>query len=317
MSEFRLTTPVVMIIFKKLDTTKRVFEKVRAAAPNKLYVISDAPRKYVEGEDEKVQEVRKYIDSHIDWDCEVIRDYAEQNMGCGKRIASGLDRVFQNEEQAIILEDDCVPHDTFFRYCQEMLEHYKDDNRVLMIGGNNPVEQLYDTKEDYIFSRVPFMWGWATWKRSWNLYDYKLSTWPQNRKNPLIAQAIPNKRARCFYTTEFEVLHQGKYDDVWDYQFMYVGIMNNMFGILPSKSHVENVGFVEDATHTYDMPDWINRNVTPVNFPIKYREDVIWDKTFDEIYMEKVTRQGYIVKLKQLLGLDINKSIFDSLKKRY
>lgn len=316
MADFKLTVPVVFCTFKRLDTAKQVFEKIRMAKPEKLYLVSDAPRASIPGEKEKVEEVHQYIESHIDWECQVHKNYASENMGCGKRIYTGITWAFETEEQAIILEDDCVPDPTFFRYCQEMLEHYKDDERILMIGGNNPIEQMHQSEHEYLFSHVPFMWGWATWKRAWDLYDYRLESWPQNRKNPLIKKAIPVKKAYYLYTTEFDVMHEGKYDDVWDYQFMYAGIINSMYGILPTKSHVKNIGFIEESTHTKDAPEWINHNVSPVTFPIRYRETVEWDRDFDEKYMSLVSKQGYIVKIKKMLGLDINCSIMDIFRRK-
>lgn len=317
MSEFKLTTPVVFFVFKRLDTTMQVFEKIRNAQPEKLYVISDAPRKYIQGEKEKVDEVRAYIDEHIDWDCEVIHHYAEENMGCGKRLSSGITWVFEREEQAIILEDDCVPDDTFFRYCQEMLEYYKNDERILLISGNNPIADHYHTEHDYLFSNVPFIWGWATWKRAWKLYDYRIKSWPHNRKNPLIKKAIPVKKAYWLYTSEFDLLNSGKFDDTWSYQFMYTGIINGMHGILPAQSHVFNIGFMEESTHTKNAPTWVTQDIHPVYFPIKHREAVEWDRDFDVCYMNYAGEHGLTIKIKYLLGLDINKSIFEIFKKKH
>lgn len=316
MSEFKLTVPVVFCVFKRLDTTKQVFEKIREAQPEKLYIISDAPREHVAGEKEKVEEVRAYIDAHVDWDCRLVHHYADQNMGCGKRLSSGITWVFEREEQAIILEDDCVPDSTFFRYCQEMLEYYKDDERILLISGNNPIARLYQTQHDYLFSYVPFIWGWATWRRAWKLYDYRISSWPENRKNPVFKRAIPVKKAYWLYTCEFDVLNSGKFDDTWSYQFMYTGIINSMYGILPAKSHVFNIGFMEESTHTKDVPKWMSQEVEPVRFPIRHRERVEWDRDFDIRYMEHFGEHGLTVKIKHMLGFDINKSIFEVLKKK-
>lgn len=316
MSEFKLTVPVIFCVFKRLDTAQKVFETLRRARPPKLYIVSDGARDYVDGEKEKVEAVRDYIEKSIDWDCEVFKDYAAVNMGCGRRISSGISRVFETEEEAIILEDDCVPDDTFFRYCQEMLEHYRNDNRILMIGGTNPIAQMYLTEHDYLFSHVPFMWGWATWRRAWKLYDYNIASWPSNRKSPLLREAIPVRKAYWFYSAEFDAVHMGKCNDIWDYQFMYIGIMNGMFGILPAKSLVQNVGFAEEATHTDAMPGWMNREISCMDFPIKYRQDVEWDSAFDRQYMALVAKHGAAVKLKSILGLDINTSIFDSIKRK-
>ncbi len=316
MADFILSVPVVFCVFKRLDTTKRVFEKIREAKPQKLYIISDAPREHVNGEREKVEEVRNYIDTHVDWTCELIHHYAERNMGCGKRLSSGITWVFEREEQAIILEDDCVPDSTFFRYCQEMLDYYRDDERILLISGNNPIAQLYPTEHDYLFSNVPFIWGWATWRRAWKLYDYRIASWPENKKNPIWKKAIPVKKAYWLYTSEFDVLHSGKFDDTWSYQLMYAGVLHSMYGILPAKSHVFNIGFMEESTHTKDAPEWVNQDVAPVQFPIRHRKEVVWDREYDICYMKHAGEHGLTVRIKHLLGLDINKSVLEILKKR-
>jgi hypothetical protein len=316
MSDFKLTTPVMLCIFKRMDTTKKVFAKIREAKPAKLYIVSDAARDNVENEIKRVAAVRDYVEQHIDWDCEVHKNYATSNMGCGNRMQSGISWVFEHEEQAIILEDDCEPDSSFFRYCQEMLEYYKDDEKVLMVSGNNPIGNLYQSEHEYFFSHVPFLWGWASWRRSWKLFDYRLESWKDNKNNPLIRQAFPTRNAYWYYTAEFDNLSTGKYNDVWDYQFMYAGIINNMLCIVPSRSHVRNVGFSEESTHTDSIPDWLDCGMEPVRFPINYRKDIIWEKEFDIKYMSFATKHAKTVKIKSMLGMDVNASILDSLRRR-
>lgn len=316
MTEFTLTVPIVFFVFKRLDTAQRVFEKIRKVQPPRLYIVSDCARDYVEGEREKVEAVRTYIEQNIDWDCQIFKNYASVNMGCGRRISDGISWVFETEEEVIILEDDCVPDDTFFRYCQEMLAYYRNDSRILMIGGNNPIAQIFQTEHDYLFSHVPFLWGWATWKRAWNLYDYNIASWSQNKNNLMIRQAIPVRKAYWFYSAEFDAVYMGKRDDIWDYQFMYVGLINNMFGILPAKSLVQNIGFTEESTHTDKMPEWLNREISQATFPISHRKNVEWDREFDRKYMRLISKQGAIMKFKSILGLDVNTSVFDLLKRR-
>ncbi len=316
MSDFKLVVPVVLCVFNRLDTTQKVLEKIREVQPQKLYVIADGARESVVGEKEKVDAVKKYIEMNIDWECEVLKNYASVNMGCGRRISSGLSWVFETEEQAIILEDDCVPEISFFQYCQEMLEYYKENEQIFLISGNNPIAHLYPTDYDYLFSHVPFMWGWATWKRAWKLYDFTIASWPSNKNNSLLRQAIPIRRAYWYYSAEFDAVYMGKCSDIWDYQFMYIGIVNAMFGIVPAKSHVQNIGFIEEATHTDKIPKWVTCEVSPVEFPIRHRKNVEWDRAFDERYMTLISKQGLAVKVKNLLGLDVNTSIFDMFKRK-
>lgn len=307
--DFKLTTPVVFCVFSRLDTTKKVFEQIRKAKPEKLYIVADSARDNKPGEKEKVETVRKYIEDNIDWPCEIKKNYAPKNMGCGRRISSGLTWVFEQEEQAIILEDDCVPDITFFRYCQEMLEYYKDNENIMMISGNNPMSTCHPVDEPYLFSKVPFIWGWATWKRAWKYYDYDITSWPEKRKDSVWKEVFP-KKAYWVYTAEFDELYEHRFD-TWDYQLMYAGIINNKVNLVPAESHVFNIGFQEESTHTKNAPTWMKQDVQPVEFPLKHVEKVSWNKEFDRDYFVRANKHGLTVHIKKLLGLNINKSIFD------
>ncbi len=307
MSEFKLTVPVVFCVFKRLDTTQKVFERIREARPQKLYIVADSARDHVAGEAEKVEAVRCYIEQHIDWDCDVYKNYAHVNMGCGRRISSGIGWVFETEEEAIVLEDDCVPEISFFQYCQEMLAHYRDDERIMMISGNNPFASCYHSEEDYLFSKVPFIWGWATWRRAWKLYDFDLKSLPENRKNSIFKKIFPLK-SYWVYMAEFETLYRHEFD-TWDYQLMYAGIIYDKLNIVPTESHVFNIGFQEESTHTSKPIKWLRQEVCPVSFPIQFREEIVWDEMFDKGYFVKANKHGHIVKVKQIFGLDINKSL--------
>lgn len=312
MEKFVLHTAVAFCVFNRIETTRKVFEVIREAKPPRLYIIADAARKSVSGEKEKVDAVKKYIESNIDWECEVFQNYASENMGCGRRIPDGINWVFKREEQVIILEDDCVPEPSFFRYCEEMLNYYKDDERILMISGNNPCANCHISSEDYLFTKVPFIWGWATWKRAWNLYDFDLKSYPENCKNKIFKQIFPLK-AYWTYMAEFEAVYRHRFD-AWDYQWLYAGIIHDKLCITPTENHVMNIGICEDSTHTNELPKWMTAETKPVHFPINLRKEVVWDREFDQEYFRIANKHGHIVKIKQLLGLDVNKSIFSILR---
>lgn len=307
MSE-QLKTPVVLCVFNRLDTTKKVFEKIREARPERLYIICDAARENRPEEKEVVASVRSYIEKSVNWPCDVRKNYAESNMGCGNRISSGLTWVFSQEEQAIILEDDCVPDTTFFRYCEELLDYYRDNEEIAIISGNTPMAGFAKNGEDYFFSKVPFIWGWATWKRTWEKYDYDLKTWPQNKKNPIWRNVFPQK-AYWVYTAEFDSLYNHNFD-TWDYQLMYAIVYHNMLAIVPNENHVCNIGFQEESTHTDELPKWITTQVVPVTFPIRHPEKIGWNRDFDKKYFKSSNRHGFVVLIKKVLGLDINKKYF-------
>lgn len=308
----KLTTPVAFFTFNRIDTTKQVFEAIRRAKPPKLYLVSDGPRDHVAGEKEKVAAVRDYMESHVDWDCQVFKNYADRNMGCGKRVSSGISWVFEQEEEAIILEDDCLPDDTFFLYCQEMLEYYREDERIMIIGGSNSAASDYHTKEEYLFTKIPLIWGWASWRRAWELYDYDIKTWPEQKKKKAFRKLMPLK-AYWVYEAEFDALYRHSYD-TWDYQLYYAVMLHDKLNIAPRVSYTKNIGFQGEATHTTGA-----QNITAVEagrctFPIRHRAEVIWDEEFDRFYLERKGKHGFTAKIKSMLGLDINKPIWEKKK---
>ena len=160
-----MDAPVAFIIFNRADTAARVFAEISKAKPSKLFVIADGPRPARPGEAEKCAAVRAMIDK-VDWECEVLKNYSDVNLGCGARVASGISWVFEHVDRAIILEDDCVPHRSFFRFCGELLEEFLVDERVMMINGHNPFFQVQNRSYSYTFSRLGIAWGWATWAQS-------------------------------------------------------------------------------------------------------------------------------------------------------
>jgi hypothetical protein len=170
-----LETPVVLIIFKRVDATQKVFDIIRQVQPKKLLVIADGARPDKEGEAEKCQQTRAIIDQ-VDWDCEVLRCFSERNLGCGVRISTGLQWVFEHVEEAIILEDDCLPHPTFFTFCSEMLDRYRDESRVMSVSGC--LFARSPSPESYYFSHYLSCCGWATWRRAWQCFDFNMAKLP-------------------------------------------------------------------------------------------------------------------------------------------
>lgn len=168
-----MSTPIALIIFNRPDLTIRVFSKIARAKPKTLFVIADGPRSDHPGDIKKCAEARSIIES-VDWDCTVHKNYSDINLGCGRRLASGISWVFEKVEEAIILEDDCLPHPTFFRFCKELLERYRDDERIMQINGQNFQHKSMRTSYSYLFSYSNNCWGWATWRRAWQHFDMEM-----------------------------------------------------------------------------------------------------------------------------------------------
>jgi hypothetical protein len=274
MSDFKLKTPVVLIIFNRPDTTIRVFAEIAKARPPKLLVIADGPRADHPDDAEKCTAVRAILDG-VDWDCEVLKNYSDVNLGCKCRVSSGLDWVFDTVEEAIILEDDCLPHPTFFRFCEEMLERYQDDKRVMHISGTNiPTKNL--KSNTYRFSKHMGVWGWATWKRAWDLYDSSIEFWPAIRKSGFFSMRY-NEINGGTYRQIYDDVYNDKID-TWDHQWQ---LCVSLYGlaIFPCVNLILNCGFGESATHTTNKRDHrANLKFGELVFPLKHPAYYIIDE---------------------------------------
>lgn len=240
MSEQQLKTPVVLIVFNRPDTTEKVFAEVARAKPDKLLVIADGPRLDQPGEAEKCAATRAIIE-RVDWDCEVLTNYVDTNMGCKRRVASGLDWVFGQVDEAIILEDDCVPHHSFFGFCEELLERYQNDTRVMMIAGTNYQIKSRQVPYSYFFSRFFPIWGWATWRRAWKTYDIDISAWRKSIRLEELREVAPTRLAARYYANAFDLVSQDRIN-TWDYQWSFGCLFNNGLAVVPAVNLVENIG---------------------------------------------------------------------------
>ena len=243
-----LKVPLVFIIYKRLETTIRVWDVISKIKPSKLYVIADGPR--CKNERLKCQLVRDFVESKITWNCDVVKVYSNRNLGCAKRVQSGLDYVFENEERAIILEDDTLPDPSFFSFCEELLERFKNDDRVVHISGCNLHSDAVNFEESYCFSSIVNIWGWATWKRAWRNYDIKMPSWENEDKNSFISSWCPDHKFIKGIRKMFD-LHCNNEDPwTWDSQWVYACWKMNGFSILPFKNLVSNIGIGPDASNT-------------------------------------------------------------------
>ena len=248
-----LVTPVVLVIFNRPKTTQVVFEVIVQAKPKKLYIVSDGPRANRSGENKLVEQCREIV-SRIDWPCEVFTKYSDKNLGCRESVVRGLDWVFSQEEEVIILEDDCVPTLEFFEFCQEMLTRYRNEPSVGTICGSNleDVSSL-ETNFSYWFSRYPKVWGWATWKRAWVQYEVDLSKFSRSDRSVLVSENLSTHAARRYWESNFDSVASGKLD-TWDYQLAFMHFKNNLVSVIPAVNLISNIGFGPDATHTVSQP---------------------------------------------------------------
>jgi hypothetical protein len=242
-----LSTPVAFIIFRRPEVTEKVFEQIRLAQPKQLFVIADGPR----NEEEALWcRQAKAITEQIDWDCEVYRDYSEINLGCRRRVSSGLNWVFEQVDEAIVLEDDCLPSQSFFTFCQTLLEYYRNDTRIWMISGNNFQDGKIRGDGSYYFSRYPHCWGWATWKRAWKNYQDDLNSWSKLRESDLLGSVFGSPNEIDYWTEIYNQLLLTNKPDSWSYRWTYTCWINNALTILPIVNLVSNIGFGENSTNT-------------------------------------------------------------------
>src|SRR5262245_20161435 len=240
-----LDTPVAIILFNRPPLVKSVFEAVAHAKPRKLFLIADGPR--CEEETAQCLEARSIVE-RVAWDCEVRTNYAERNLGCRRRVVSGLDWVFSLAEEAIILEDDCVPHPSFFRYCETLLQYYRQDERVMEIGGCNYLKRRTRSEYSYYFSRYYHTLGWATWRRAWELYDENISAWPAFKLSPTWTNLFDDKREEQFWNGVYDQIVEGGLTASWDYQWQFARWRHKGLGTVPSVNLVTNIGFGPDST---------------------------------------------------------------------
>lgn len=225
-----LNTPIAFLIFRRPDLTARVFAAIRQAQPRQLFIVADGARN--EEENLLCQQARA-VTEVIDWDCEVFRNYANENLGCRKRVSSGLDWVFAQVEEAIILEDDCLPHPSFFRYCQELLDYYREDERIWCISGDNFQDGQWRGDGSYYFSNFNHCWGWASWRRAWNKYDHDLANWEKFRDRQYLNSILDSELEIKYWQNTFEQLYETGKPNTWDYPWTFTCWQNSGLTILP------------------------------------------------------------------------------------
>ena len=272
-----------MIVYKRPDVTKRSFAAIRELKPAKLYIICDGPRS--EKDAPAVQEVRDYIDSHIDWDCEVHRDYAEKNLGLRYRMPTGMAWVFENEDRAIFVEDDIEASQNFFYFCRDMLNAYENDERIGMITGSNlyPEDPSFGDG-DICFSSFATIWGWATWKRAWQLYDVNIRRWPELKRQKKF-KSFMTDHTWDFFSIVFDDLQYHWYR-TWGYQWNFCMWANDKLGIVPRYNLISNIGMGDeqgehpaDTKEKVDYVSGVEKKELPL--PIRYPEKVERNEAYD------------------------------------
>jgi hypothetical protein len=241
--------PVVLFVFKRLETVRMIIDQIKSVSPCKVYIFSDAARSNIANEEQDVIKVREYINQAIDWECEKKFYFAEDNKGCDQNIRDGLDTVFSEETAAVVFEDDAVPNIDFFEYCKELLEKYKDNKSIQYIAGFNAIGENDVIVDDYTFGNTPPMSGaFATWADRWNECDFEMHDWPQNKKN--------RRFRKEFYSLEMYRKTKREFDDAyfkritaWDFMFEHDMLNKQRVAIVPKWNLATSYGYVDGAFH--------------------------------------------------------------------
>jgi len=273
-----LTTPVAFILFNRPETTRAVFQRIRAARPKTLLLIADGPRASRPGESDRCEAARAVV-AEIDWPCAVHRNFSDVNLGCRDRPASGIDWVFSIVQEAIILEDDCLPDPTFFRFCSELLDRYRNDPRVGMVTGDNFQNGRRRGSGSYYFSKYTDIWGWATWRRAWSRYDHAAAHWPQfQRSGDFERHTEPAERP--YWRSAFDAVYSGRLD-AWDYQWVLTCWTHQMLSAIPNKNLISNIGFGPGATHTHNVDAFANLPTGSLDFPLDHPTEIVANREAD------------------------------------
>ena len=283
-----LAPPVLLIVFNRPQLTQRVLEAVRRARPARLYVAADGPRPHHATDALRCALTRALVTNGEPWPCEVRTLFQDENLGCGQGPAAAISWFFTHETEGIILEDDCLPTPDFFHFCDELLRHYRHDTRVMHISGNNLAQEarrpVAAGADSYHFSGRVHSWGWATWRRAWQHFDFDLALLPELRRRGALPNVYPTLVERRYWLRKFEAVRTGPQPaHIWDYQWHFAVAAHGGLTVVPAVNLVTNIGFGEDATHTFDPHDQVVHPVVyRLPFPLHHPPVVLRDARRDQ-----------------------------------
>ena len=320
MKPFEVDIPIALIFFNRPEPLRIVFNAIKEARPSKLFLIQDGAREARPNDELNIKKCKDIV-AEIDWECEVYRNYSETNLGCGMRIYSGISWCFEHVDRLCIIEDDCKPTIDYFKFCKELLEKYKDDQRIDMISGMNNLETYDVTPYSYIFARTGSIWGWATWKRVWDTVDYELSFMEDEDALRLINNLNQPKRITYDLIRNGEKKHaslrEGDKLTSWSYQRGMNMYLNSRLVIVPHKNLITNIGLTEDSVHAVNsikkIPKAMQRlffmKTYEMKFPLRHPKYIIQDVEFDE-KLYRITYPNKMVMIKRKVESLLRRIIF-------
>ena len=293
-----LDTPVLFLIFNRPEPTLRVFDAIRKVEPKYLFVAADGPRSDRPGDADLCKRTRAIL-QQVDWDCDLRVLLRDENLGVKHGVASAINWFFGEVPEGIILEDDCLPEPTFFQFCSELLQRYREDDRVGAICGDHFGGLRSNYPYSYYFSRYNLIWGWASWRRAWRLYDIDMKLWPEIRDCGWLDQMFADRRTVNFWTKRLNAVYTNA-TSTWDYQWMFALWINSGLTIMPRVNQIKNIGFGIDATHTTKENSFSNRPTFAMSLPLKHPSFTIRDsgvdRAIDREYYSIVPPYGRVVR---------------------
>jgi hypothetical protein len=294
-------TPVAVFTFNRPELTERLLRIVAQVQPRRILAVADGPRPHVASDAERCAAVRRLFEN-LDWECQVECNFAERNMGSFLRNSSGLNWVFDQVEEAIIVEDDCMPDPSFFQFCEELLKRYRDDQRVGLISGNNFLKSgRRRHAASYLFSGYATTWGWASWRRMWRQVDLDMPYWIEFRDSGRLRQSLFSDGEDLYWRSIYDSIRDRRMKNAWDYQLMLTCRRFSLLTVVPTVNLVSHVGYGSDATHCNDDRGLeANLATYPILFPLVHPEKVemsprvdyqIYRRRFNEPLRFKIARR--------------------------
>jgi hypothetical protein len=292
-----MNIPVVLIFFARPDLLITTFDAIRKSKPEKLFLIQDGRRLDNNGDLLNIEKCRNIVDN-IDWDCEVYKNYSEENLGCGLRVFSGISWAFQYVDRLLILEEDCVPAQDLFPFTAELLEKYKDDNRVGLICGMNNLGVHQDCPEDYFFSTSGSIWGWATWKRVWEKVEYELEFLNDKYSTEIVFQTDSKLKGKAKFLSDD--LSKGRSLTSWSFQLGMNNLLQHQLNIVPKYNLITNIGMSENSANSVKSIKFMPKGLRSLyymktyslDFPLKHPKFMVNDIEFKK-RLNRLMGDGY------------------------
>ena len=309
--ETNFKQPILFIIFNKKEETKRVFYAIREQKPAQLFIAADGAREDKDGEKEKCELIRTWVLDNIDWECDVKTLFRDQNVGCGHAPAEAITWFFEQVDEGIILEDDCLPNESFFKFCEELLPKYRNDTSISIVSGNNfQPDQPLKLDGDYYYSIFPSTNGWASWKCTWEGYDFNISSWKKLNKKSFLKFLFIEKKYQEWWRIMFDTTLNNPPQDAWDWQFHFHCMSRRQLAIIPKANLISNIGYGPDSTHFSDPNYYFaNFKMYDMEFPLIHPSEISRNYEADVFIQDNLFGEAEVIPFAKKVKRAIKKQI--------